>query len=124
MKLGTHVIVDLYQIPEDTFCNLLYQDQFENLDEKIQSSLEKNSMHVLNKMVHYFDSPPGAFTLLYLLSESHLSIHTWPEYHYIAMDIFTCGNCNTAQVMKDIVELLNPGKYTVNKIERGFPIIQ
>jgi S-adenosylmethionine decarboxylase proenzyme len=77
-------------------------------------------MTILNKQVHFFDNLDGAFTSIYLLSESHLSIHTWPENNFIAVDIFTCGECETQNIVNDIIAYLEPEKHNITKILRGF----
>lgn len=122
MTIGTHLIVDLFDIPSSIFESFLFQENFHNLDNLIEDSLERNHMHLLNKTIHYFDQPAGAFTLLYLLSESHLSMHSWPEHGYLAIDIFTCGTCNTENIINDLIELLKPGSRTIKRIERGLEI--
>jgi len=119
MAIGTHLIVDLFDIPSAVFETILSQENFGNFDSVIEDSLKRNHMHLLNKTVHYFDHPEGAFTLLYLLSESHLSMHSWPEHGYLAIDIFTCGTCTTENIINDIVHFLNSGRYTIRRIERG-----
>ena len=49
---------------------------------------DKHHFHVLGKMEHQFD--PQGITVIYMLSESHISIHTFPEKQYFALDIYTC----------------------------------
>jgi len=75
-------------------------------------------MTLLNKCIHHFNDD-GAFTSLYLLSESHLSFHSWPENNYIALDVFTCGKCDTNKLLMDIVYFLQPKIVETNKIYRG-----
>ena len=117
--IGNHLIVDLFDISSDNFEYFLFQENFTKFDEIIEDSLKRNHMNLLNKTIHYFDSPQGAFTLLYLLSESHLSMHSWPEHGYLAVDIFTCGNCNTKNIIDDILDILKPGKYNITSLKRG-----
>ena len=117
--IGIHLVVDLFDITNENFKYFLFKENFAKFDEIIEDSLKRNHMHLLNKTVHYFDSPPGAFTLLYLLSESHLSMHSWPEHGYLAVDIFTCGNCNTKNIIDDILNTLKPGKYNITSLKRG-----
>lgn len=51
---------------------------------------------VLNDVIHKFDSGGEGVTGLFLLSESHLSYHTYPETHYISIDVYTCGHANAS----------------------------
>ncbi|MEM0313965.1 MAG: adenosylmethionine decarboxylase [Candidatus Bathyarchaeia archaeon] len=52
--------------------------------------IAKSGLHAVSSSFHQFE--PYGVSAVYLLSESHLSIHTWPEYSYVALDIFTCGD--------------------------------
>jgi S-adenosylmethionine decarboxylase proenzyme len=61
----------------------------------------------------------GAFTVLYLLAESHLSIHTWPEHNYISLDVFTCGNSNTQLVVDRIIDYFKPLNKKIIHLKRG-----
>ena len=121
MKIGTHLIVDLILDP-NVFITILNKKFFSHFDEIIQVSLVKNKMNILNKQIHFFEGPDGAFTALYLLSESHLSLHSWPEYNYVAMDIFTCGNCETENIMKDISNYLEAKTVIIKTLDRKLPI--
>jgi S-adenosylmethionine decarboxylase len=78
-------------------------------------------MTILNEQVHYFDNLEGAFTSFYLLSESHLSIHTWPENNFIALDIFTCGDCKTKNIVDDMIRYFDPGSHKIKYLQRGSP---
>ena len=120
MKIGKHLIVDVILKP-DTFKTMLQQNFFPHFNEIIEKSLLKNKMNLLNKNIHFFDGPDGAFTALYLLSESHLSLHSWPEYNYIAIDIFTCGECMTENILKDITDYLEAIKIIIKQIDRNIP---
>jgi S-adenosylmethionine decarboxylase len=65
-----------------------------------------------------YEFTPQGVTAVCLLSESHISIHTWPEKHYAAVDIFTCGDHTmpdkACQFMVDALESKQP-KMTVLK---------
>ena len=118
-ELGTHLIVDLVDIPSHIFLNELSKEKYEIFDKLIELSLLTHGMNILQKETHFFDKPVGAFTSFYLLSESHLSMHSWPENNYIALDIFTCGNVNTLRIVKDIINYLKPLTYKIQKVNRG-----
>jgi S-adenosylmethionine decarboxylase proenzyme len=118
-SLGNHIILDLFKINKDIFENKLSFTNFPIFDDYIKKSLIKNNMTLLNSNIHFFDNNNGALTALYLLSESHLSIHTWPENNYIAIDVFTCGNCDTEKIVEDLIKYLEPKKIIKNNIKRG-----
>jgi S-adenosylmethionine decarboxylase len=58
-------------------------------------------MTVLNKKFHQFD--PQGITGFYLLSESHLAFHTWPEKGQISFDLYTCGDFTLGKKAADFV---------------------
>ena len=66
-------------------------------------------LNVIHKISHQF-KPSGA-SIIYMISESHISIHTWPEHNYAAVDIFTCGEEGNAEdAYKVFVRELKPKK--------------
>ena len=81
---GKHCILELYEC-----------DQYKLNDEAfirttITTAAKEAGANLLNLVTHRFD--PQGITGLALLAESHISIHTWPENFYAAVDVFTCGN--------------------------------
>lgn len=117
--IGTHFILDLFDVENKIFSNNLSKSNYHLFDNYVKASLIENKMTILNDQVHHFGNLEGAFTSLYLLSESHLSIHTWPENNFIAVDIFTCGDCETKNIVDDIVSYFKPGKHVIKNISRG-----
>ncbi|WIA15363.1 hypothetical protein OEZ85_002027 [Tetradesmus obliquus] len=76
-------------------------------------------MTYLGHSCHVFAGTQGV-TCVFLLSESHLSLHTWPEHHYAALDIFTCGKAAHPEVMEQgLRELLQPGLVLRQQLARG-----
>ena len=61
---------------------------------------------------------PQGVTVLCLLSESHISIHTWPEEEKAAVDVYTCGDCNPKIGCDIIIQQLQAETYTLSYIER------
>ena len=75
---------------------------------------------VLNLISNKFE--PLGVTAIALLSESHISIHTWPESNYSAVDIFTCGqNMNPEIASKYLIEALMAQEYLLRIIHRNPP---
>ena len=115
----THMTLDLYGVPQSRFEVLFKLRSWYMLDSFISEIMREEGIKILNKTVHFFDGPVGAMTCLYLLSESHFSIHTFPEENgRIAMDLFTCGNNDVSRILMEILELLNPEKYILKTINR------
>ncbi len=82
--VGKHFILELYEC-----------DRFKLNDEAfvrtvLTSASKISGARILNLITHKFC--PQGVTGLVLLAESHMSIHTWPESKYAAVDVFTCGN--------------------------------
>lgn len=63
--------------------------------------------------------PNGAITLVLILAESHLSIHTWPEEDLIAVDLFSCGSIDGPKVISELVRLLRLADVSVRQLTRG-----
>ena len=85
-RTGTHIILDGRKCLYD-FSN----SDLRTIERDIRCLLEDYSMSILHASFHDFHSPKWAFTGIFLLSESHFSIHTFPEEAYIAVDIFVCN---------------------------------
>ena len=84
MSNGRHLILDLYD------CDPEILNDYEELQRLLEASLVMAKANVLRIFGEKFQ--PQGVTLLALLSESHASIHTWPEIGYCAIDLYTCGN--------------------------------
>ncbi len=75
--------------------------------------------HVLD--ISHVVFPNGAITLVLILAESHLSIHTWPEERLIAIDLFSCGAIDGQRVLAELTAALHLESARVTEIERGLP---
>jgi S-adenosylmethionine decarboxylase len=75
--------------------------------------------HVLDTSHVLF--PNGAVTLVLILAESHLSIHTWPEENLIAIDLFSCGAIDGGLVVDELVRALQLQQVTTRLVQRGTP---
>jgi S-adenosylmethionine decarboxylase len=73
--------------------------------------------HVLDTSHVIF--PNGAITLVLILAESHLSIHTWPEEDLIAIDLFSCGGIDGDAVISGLTRSLRLDAVSVRKLARG-----
>jgi len=63
--------------------------------------------------------PNGAVTLVLILAESHLAIHTWPEENLVAIDLFTCGAIDADRVVSELITVLRLHDARVQQVERG-----
>ena len=82
--VGKHCILELYG------CSPAKLDDESFLRSTITAAVQQAGATLLNLITHQF--APQGITGLALLAESHLSIHTWPEAGYAAVDVFTCGD--------------------------------
>jgi S-adenosylmethionine decarboxylase len=73
--------------------------------------------HVLDTSHVIF--PNGAITLVLILAESHLSIHTWPEEALIAIDLFSCGTIDGGAVISGLTRSLRLEAVSVRRLDRG-----
>jgi S-adenosylmethionine decarboxylase len=111
MSLATHVHVELWGV--DT---ALLNDPA-RLETALIASARAAKCEVLGSVKHQFQ-PQGA-SVVVLVSESHLSIHTWPEHGYAAADILTCGQALPEDGVKSLIQLLNPVRSEVASFQRG-----
>jgi len=96
--MGNHLILDFNNVTVDL-------NNFDFLDGKLREILGKTSV-TIEGAVHKIFQPQG-ITILYLLSESHFSIHTWPETGSCAIDFYHCGERSTVNLKIAEVELCN-----------------
>ena len=75
--------------------------------------------HVLDESAVVF--PNGAVTLVLVLAESHLSVHTWPEEGLVAVDLFSCGTIDGPAVVDELVHGLGLEQVSVQRLDRGLP---
>ena len=73
--------------------------------------------HVLD--VSHVIFPSGAITLVLILAESHLSLHTWPEERLIAIDLFSCGAIDGQRVIAELISALSLDATSIAEVERG-----
>ncbi|MEM7037432.1 MAG: adenosylmethionine decarboxylase, partial [Bacteroidota bacterium] len=82
-SLGRHILVEYYACNPDILNDVL------RIEDAMVSAAKAADATVINSTFHHF-SPFGVSGVV-VIQESHLAIHTWPEYGYAAVDIFTCG---------------------------------
>ena len=105
----------------------LYRCDYEKLNDEsfLRCTLNKGAKlanaTVLNLISNKFE--PQGVTAIALLAESHISIHTWPESNYSAVDIFTCGqNMLPELASKYLIEALKAEEHSLRIIERNPPV--
>lgn len=117
--VGNHIIVDMFDVNIDKMVNINKNElSIQEWNFFIKQCFHESNISLLKTSWHNFDNN-GAFTVIYLLAESHLSLHTWPEKNYIALDVFTCGNSNTELIVEKIINYFEPKNTKVDKLKRG-----
>ncbi len=112
-KMGTHLVVDAWQAPAE-----LLNDP-EQIRAAMIKAISAGEATLIDLCVHQF-SPQGV-TATATLAESHIAIHTWPEYGYFAADLFFCGRGKPKVAMEILQKALQAKEVKMHEIERGFP---
>ena len=109
-RIGVHIIAD--------FWGGKVVESYRELKDLLTKAAKRGKNTPLKFVLHKF-SPQG-ITGVVLLAESHIALHTWPEFQYIAIDIFTCGkNSKPEEALKFLQGELRPKRTRVRKIKRG-----
>tara|TARA_B100000212_G_scaffold277134_1_gene216691 strand:- start:282 stop:725 length:444 start_codon:yes stop_codon:yes gene_type:complete len=111
---GNHLLLELYGCNREKLNDELY------LRCQLNSAAKLAKASVLNIVSNKFE--PFGVTAIALLAESHLSIHTWPESQYSAIDIFTCGRKMRPKLASQfLIESLQASNYLLKTITREYP---
>ena len=112
--IGRHCILELYQ------CNHTKLNDEAFIRTTITSSAKIAGATLINLVTHSFK--PQGVTGLALLSESHISIHTWPEIGYAAIDVFTCGlHTMPEKACKLLATYFSAKNFSFKTIDREIP---
>lgn len=107
---GLHLILDLYGVSE-------LEDEAA-IDAALTGAAKAAGATVLAHHFHHFGTGHGV-TGVVLLAESHMSIHTWPERGYAAIDIFMCGRTDAQAAADHLVTLFAPERVVRTDLSRG-----
>ncbi|MBC7110500.1 MAG: adenosylmethionine decarboxylase [Archaeoglobi archaeon] len=109
--LGKHIIIELWG------CDREMLDSQEVVEKALVEATEKCNATLLKVVTHKF-APQGVSGVA-VIAESHISIHTWPELGYAALDIFTCGNADPYNGIPVFKEYFRASKANIMEIKRG-----
>ncbi|NQV22147.1 MAG: adenosylmethionine decarboxylase [Rhodospirillales bacterium] len=107
---GTHVLLELWGAE-----NLADPEVAERA---LVRAAEAAGATVLHVHVHHF-GPQSGVSGVAVLAESHISIHTWPERGFAALDIFMCGDCNPYDAIPVLNEVFSPDRSQISEHKRG-----
>jgi S-adenosylmethionine decarboxylase len=89
------------------------------LHQVVKAAVKKVGLTNLGSRFHQFE--PHGVTGFTLLAQSHISLHTWPEYGYLVLDIFTCGDQAQADQLSDyFLKRLHPRRVNHQVMRKGF----
>ena len=116
-KHGTHIIADFYG------CELsspIFRDR-NKLKKLFSKLIKKHKLKELGSYYHFFRN--HSFTAVIAISESHISVHTWPEDAYVSIDIFACNysqnnSKNANNLLKDFRAVFLPKKVIKKVVKR------
>jgi len=107
---GAHLIVDLYEADR--------LDDIDHIEATLRRCVEEAGATLLHIHLHHFE-PNGGVSGVAVLAESHISIHSWPERNYAALDVFMCGNAEPDKCIPVLRQAFKPGRVAVSELLRG-----
>lgn len=111
-SLGQQLIVELYG------CDRTLLDDPSRLEQILTEAISRSGGTIVKPCFHQF-SPHGV-TGVVVIAESHVAIHTWPEFGYCALDVFTCGTqVNTDQIFECVRNEFQAQETSVMEVKRG-----
>lgn len=107
---GAHLIIDLYDAKK--------LDDLGHIEAALRQCVDAAGATLLHIHLHYFE-PNGGVSGVAVLAESHISIHTWPENGYAALDVFMCGDAKPEACVPVLRKAFKPKKIAVSELLRG-----
>ncbi len=110
--LGRHLLIELFDCDTDVINNL------EAVKGALVEAAKRAQATIVDVVFHEFN--PFGISGVVVIAESHLSIHTWPEYRYAAVDIFSCGEVLQPEIAAAyLVEQFAAERTSVVEMQRG-----
>ena len=110
---GTHLIIDLWGAKR--------LDELEHIEEALKECVTAAGATLLHCHLHHF-SPNGGVSGVAVLAESHISIHTWPECEYAALDVFMCGDAKPHAAIEVLKRAFEPATVNLGEHKRGMVV--
>jgi S-adenosylmethionine decarboxylase len=107
---GTHLLLELWGAKNIT--------SLAKVKKALIDSIAACGATLLEIKLHHF-SPSQGISGIAIIKESHLSIHTWPEFGYAAVDIFVCGEVNPYKAIPVLKKVFQPKKMQLIEFKRG-----
>lgn len=110
---GTHLLIDLTGAE-----NL---DDLELIERALKEAALAGGATILHCNLHHFE-PNGGVSGVVVLAESHITIHTWPEKGFAALDVFMCGECDPYKSIPVLKRAFKPAAVQVSENRRGLSV--
>ncbi len=107
---GTHLIIDLWEASR--------LDDIDHVRQTLIKAVTAAKATLLHIHLHHF-TENGGISGVAVLAESHISIHSWPEIGYAALDVFMCGDSEPADAIPVLRDAFDPGRVDVSDMRRG-----
>jgi len=107
---GTHLIIDLWGATR--------LDELAHVEATLVDAVNAAGATLLHIHLHHF-TPNGGISGVAVLAESHISIHTWPERGYAALDVFMCGDAQPEKAIPVLEAAFRPERTVVDTFYRG-----
>lgn len=110
--LGRHILAEYYG------CNINILNNLELLEQSMREAVIRSGATIIDSTFHQFN--PHGVSGVIVIAESHMAMHTWPEYGYAAVDFFTCGDRVDPWKAFDFMnETLKSVKNSTKELKRG-----
>jgi len=118
MYLGRQILAEYYGCDSD----VLHDNK--RIEELMLEAARQAHMTIVESVFHHFN--PYGVSGAVIISESHITIHTWPEHNYAAVDLFTCGEEGDPQAaFSYLLEGLGANYHSVSEMKRGYmPVLR
>ena len=110
---GYHLMLELFGCDQEKINSRRF------LHNLVKAAVKETGLTNLGSRFHQFQ--PQGVTGFTLLAQSHISFHTWPEFGYVVLDIFTCGDQNQAERLADhFLHKLRPDRISRQVVRKGY----
>lgn len=111
-SLGNQIVAEFYGCDSELLNDVTF------VEKAMVTAADLAGAHIVTQTFHHF-SPHGVSGAV-IIAESHLAIHTWPEYGYAAVDLFTCGDTVIAEnALNHLRDSLKAAQISTMEIHRG-----
>jgi S-adenosylmethionine decarboxylase len=107
---GSHLIIDLWGARR--------LDDMETVERALRKAADAAGATLLHLHLHRF-TPNGGISGVAVLAESHISVHTWPERSYAALDVFMCGSAEPSRAIPVLRRAFEPERVGLSELLRG-----